>query len=88
MLTVKVKEDTSRVYPGLTAEAVREREAALDRFARWQAHHHGDLAPEAAVAAVAELYELLPAASRFRAPDPSGVVAFHTFLLRTRSAAL
>jgi hypothetical protein len=79
-LVVKVKEITSKVYPGLMAEAIRERETALERFARWQAEHPAHLAPEVALAGVASLYDLLPAASRRRLPNPSGVMAFHAVL--------
>jgi hypothetical protein len=84
---VKAKEITSKVYPGLTAKAVRERETALERFARWQADHPAQPAPAAAIAAVAALYDLLPASGRRRAPDPSGVVAFHALLLQAKTAA-
>jgi hypothetical protein len=84
---VKAKGVASSVNPGLTAEAVLAREAALARFARWEADHPAHLEPAAAIAAVAALYDLLPASSRLRAPDPSGVMAFHALLLRARSAA-
>jgi hypothetical protein len=79
---VKAKGITSRIYLGLTAEAVRDREVALERFAAWEADHPARLAPDAALAAVAALYDLLPAATRRRAPDPSGVMAYHAFFVQ------
>lgn len=84
---MKAKDVTSSTYPGLTAEAVLAREAALARFARWEADHLVHPGPAAALAAVAALYDLLPASSRLRAPDPSGVMAFHALLLQARPAA-
>ena len=39
------------------------------------------------LAAVALLYDLLPAESRSRPPDPSGVMAFHALLARAGSAS-
>ena len=84
---MKGKGVTARVYPGLTAEAVLAREAALARFERWEADHPAHLGPGAALAAVAALYDLLPVSSRLRAPDPSGVMAFHALLRQSRSAA-
>jgi hypothetical protein len=76
-----------KVYPGLTAEAIRAREAALERFACWEAEHPASRPASAALAAVAALYELLPAESRRRAPDPSGVMAFHALMARATPAA-
>jgi hypothetical protein len=76
----------TRVYPGLTAEAIRAREAALERFARWEEEHPATFSPAAAIAAATALYELLPAESRVRAVDPSGVMAFHAILSRIRPA--
>jgi hypothetical protein len=81
MLKVKTKDITTRIYPGLTAEAVRDREVALERFASWEADHPALLAPDAALAAVAALYDLLPVATRRRAPDPSGVMAYHALFV-------
>ena len=77
----------TRLYPGLTAEAIRLREAALKRFARWEAEHPASRPASAAIAAVAALYELLPPESRRRAPDPSGVIAFHELMARGTPAA-
>ncbi|HQU34941.1 MAG TPA: hypothetical protein PLB88_11540 [Thermoanaerobaculaceae bacterium] len=73
---------TGRLYPGLTREALLAREAALERFAEWKAAHPVVLPPSAAIAAVAALYEMLPAESRRRAPDPSGVMTFHALMAR------
>lgn len=83
---MKAKDVTPRAYPGLTAEAMLAREAALVRFALWEADHPVHPGPAAALAAVAALYDLLPASSRLRAPDPSGVMAFHALLLQARPA--
>ena len=77
---------SDRIYPGLTAEAIRARAAALERFARWEACHPQHLSPAAALAAAAALYELLPAESRTRPVDPSGVMAFHALLARAAAA--
>jgi len=84
ILRVKKKDAAAAVYPGLKAEAVRAREAALERFARWEAEHPTRWEPGAALAAVTALYDLLPPESRRRAPDPSGVMAFHALLSRTK----
>jgi hypothetical protein len=77
---------SSRFYPGLTAEAVRARAAALERFARWEAHHGPRLSAAAAVAAAGALYDLLPATSKTRPVDPSGVMALHALLARAAAA--
>ncbi len=77
---------TERLYPDLTTEAIVARETALERYARWEAGHPALRSPSAAIAGVAALYELLPAASRCRAPDPSGVMTFHALLKGTRTA--
>jgi len=87
MHTVKTKGVTSSAYPGLTAEAVLAREAALARFAHWEADHLTRLEPAAALDGVAALYDLLPASSRLCPPDPSGVMAFHAALLRAGTAS-
>ncbi len=87
MHTVKTKDVTSSAYPGLTAEAVEAREAALARFARWEADHPTRLEPAAAIAGVAALYDLLPASSRLCPPDPSGIMAFHAALLQARTGS-
>ena len=84
---MKAKSVTSTAYPGLTAEAVEAWEAALARFARWEADHLTRLEPAAALAGVAALYDLLPASSRFCPPDPSGVMAFHAALLHAGFAS-
>jgi hypothetical protein len=73
---------TERVYPNLTCAAIMAREAAFERFAEWEAAHPAMLPPAAAIAAVAALYEMLPAESRRRAPDASGVMAFHALMTR------
>jgi hypothetical protein len=77
---------TTKAYPGLTAEALRAREAALERFARWEAVHPATLSPTAAIAAATALYDLLPAESRVRAVDPSGVMALHALMSRLGAA--
>jgi hypothetical protein len=84
ILPVKMKDAVAKVCPGLTAEAVRAREAAFERFARWEAEHPTRYEPAAALAAVTALYDLLPVESRHRAPDPEGVMAFHALLSRTK----
>lgn len=75
---------TERLYPGLTARAIAEQRAALERFARWEAGHPATLTASAAVAAAAALYDMLPAESRVRRVDPTGVMAFHALLSQTK----
>ncbi len=77
---------TGKLYPGLTREAIRAREDALRRFARWEQVHPPSLSASDAVAGVAALYELLPPRSRRREPDPSGVRAFHAPMARMYAA--
>ncbi len=67
----------NRVYPTLTAAALRARETALKRFAAWEASHPEATDPERAIQEVAGLYELLPEAARDRPIDPSGVIEMH-----------
>lgn len=64
------------------ADLVRERAAALARFAEWEASNPVRYSPGAALEAVGALYELLPLSGRSRAVDPSGVAALHTLLKR------
>jgi hypothetical protein len=78
---------TGRLYPDLTSEAVVAREAALERYARWEAGHPALRSAAAAIAGVAALYELLSPESRRRAPDPSGVEAFHELMARAAAVA-
>ncbi len=78
---------SERVYPELTAAAIVARAAAFERFAEWEAAHPSALSPTAALAAVAGLYEMLPAESRRRAPDPSGVMTFHALMARATPAS-
>jgi hypothetical protein len=77
---------TARLYPGLTADAIRARAAAFERFARWEAEHPAKLTPAAAIAAATALYDLIPAESRVRAVDPSGVMTLHALMSRFRPA--
>ena len=64
------------------AIALRARADALARFAEWALLHPATLTPEAAVAAIGSLYELLPAASRQRRIDTAGVARLHDALRR------
>jgi hypothetical protein len=77
---------TGRAYPGLTAEAIAARQAALQRFARWEDRHPAMLTPSAAVAAASALYDMLSAESRSRPVDPAGVMTFHALLSRADPA--
>ncbi len=77
---------TGKLYPGLTRETLRAREDALRRFARWEKAHPPWLPASDGVAEVAALCELLPPEGRRRAPDPSGVQAFHTLIARMYAA--
>ena len=78
---------TDRLYPELTRAALLARERALERFAEWEAAHPAALSPAAALAAVAALFEMLPAESRRRAPDPTGVMRFHELMARATPAS-
>jgi hypothetical protein len=69
-----------RIYPGLRAEAIQARSAALARFTAWERRHTPQPSAEVALAGVASLYELLPAESRRRPVDASGVTAMHRAL--------
>ena len=76
-----------RIYAGLRAEAIQARSAALARFTAWERRHPPQSSAEVALAGVASLYELLPAESRRRPVDPSGVIVMHgalSGLARTR----
>jgi len=64
------------------ARAIRARRDALARFAEWESSHPATLTPEAAVAAIGALYQLLPIASRRRPIDTSGVARLHEALRR------
>jgi hypothetical protein len=68
------------VYEGLRAERIRERAAALARFAAWEEQSPARLGPEAALSGVSFLYDLLPPAARARPVDASGVVAMQRAL--------
>ncbi|MBZ5588099.1 MAG: hypothetical protein LAO05_06005 [Acidobacteriia bacterium] len=75
-----------KAYPGLTVEAIRAREKALERFARWEEEHPATLTPAAAISAATALYDMLPAEGRVRGVDPSGVMALHAILSRIKPA--
>jgi hypothetical protein len=62
------------------ASGIRARADALARFAEWESSHPATLTPEAAVAAMGALYQLLPVASRQRPIDTSGVARLHDAL--------
>jgi hypothetical protein len=64
------------------ADLLRDRAEAYRRFEEWEVEHPMRLTPAASVAAVGELYALLPAGSRRRAVDPSGVARLHDALRR------
>ena len=78
---------TERLYPELTRAALLAREGALEHFAEWEAAHPAALSPAAAIAAVAALFEMLPAASRRRDLDPAGVMRFHELMARVTPAS-
>jgi hypothetical protein len=66
------------------AALVRQRAEALARFAEWEASHPPMMSPEAAVASIGALYELLPASSRHRQIDTAGVRRMHDALRHLR----
>ncbi len=68
------------IYGGLRREAVDARAATLERFAAWERRHPPTPSAEVALAGVAALYDLLPAGSRTRPVDPSGVIALQRAL--------
>jgi hypothetical protein len=55
------------------AKLARARAEGFARFAEWESTHPATMTPATAVAAVGALYSLLPAASRYRPVDPTGV---------------
>jgi predicted nucleotidyltransferase len=61
-----------------TRQALRE--AALQRFARWESEHPQTASPGVNVALVGALYGLLPLNSRCRPPEVGGVVRLHALL--------
>ena len=66
------------------AALVRQRAERFARFAEWEALHPATITPGAAVEAIGTLYELLPAESRQRPIDTSGVRVLHDALRHTR----
>jgi hypothetical protein len=64
------------------ADQVRERAAALQRFADWEAAHPTRLSPSAALEAIGAIHQLLPSSARRRQVDPTGVMALHQTLSR------
>jgi hypothetical protein len=60
--------------------AIERRNSGLRRFAAWAETQRCDLGPADAIASVAALFELLPADSREREVDASGVRAMHRLL--------
>jgi hypothetical protein len=61
---------------------LRARADRFARFAEWESSHPAVLTPEAAVAAVGALYQLLPESSRHRPIDTSGVARMQQALGR------
>jgi hypothetical protein len=55
------------------AQAMRRRAAALRLFDRWQARQPVAMEPAVAIAAIGWIWQLLPAPSRQRDPDPRGI---------------
>jgi len=66
------------------AVLMRERAERFARFADWEAVHKATITPGAAVAAIGTTYEWLPAESRSRPFDPSGVRVLHDALRHIR----
>lgn len=59
------------------ADLVKRRAIALERFARWRAQAPNRCDPATALSGLGALYEMLPAESRSRPVDASGVRALH-----------
>ena len=72
--------DPDAALPQSRAEALREHQRALQRFAAWEARHPRAPSPQAALSAVGLLYDLLPADARSRPVDTRGVQALHRAL--------
>jgi hypothetical protein len=68
--------------PQPLADQLRERAAALQRFADWEAAHPHRLSARAALEAIGAIYQLLPPSGRHRPVDPTGVMALHLALSR------
>ena len=68
------------LYAGLSKADVELRARALDTFARWSSKHKSECLPSVALEGVGFLWELLPAASRERPVDATGVQKMHAAL--------
>lgn len=66
------------------ATLLHRRAEGFARFAQWEASHPATMTPGVAVASIGALYELLPAASRRRPVDASGVSRLHEALRHLR----
>lgn len=64
----------------MSAEDLRARTAALERFAAWEADHPPRQSSAQALEGIGFLYELLPPEARARPVDPSGVMKLHRAL--------
>ncbi len=62
------------------ADELRRRREALARFDRWREANERFPTAQAALSGVGFLYDLLPAKSRRRGADPSGVAKMHASL--------
>ncbi len=60
-----------------SAEALLERQRALERFSAWEEKHPRVETSQAALNAVGFLYDLLPVEARRRPVDTRGIQALH-----------
>ncbi len=60
-----------------SADIIKRRAVAFERFARWQAQAPNRCDPATALSGLGTLYELLPDESRSRPVDVSGVRVLH-----------
>lgn len=65
---------------GCFRDLVRQRAAALDRYADWAAVHPTRLAPAGAVEAIGALLDMMPLPVRERAVDTTGIACLHAAL--------
>ncbi|MFH0342807.1 MAG: hypothetical protein ACHBNF_11905 [Chromatiales bacterium] len=60
-----------------SADIIKRRAVAFERYARWQAQAPNRCDPATALSGLGTLYELLPGESRSRPVDVSGVRVLH-----------
>lgn len=70
----------------MTSQNVKllERNEALKKYNTWEKKHRSSLTPQAALAGIIMLYELIPMESRRRPVNPQGIKAMHQAFARMK----